>query len=177
MKREFYKGADFWNKDSKYKRIEYPISDEIIKKAEECLGIKFPQSFIDLMKIQNGGELNFPYFMLSDVSIEKQVFPSIEPIHFEEDDISILSSKELLADTTLSKEFIVLWTDFHFWLVFDYRNRKENPPVLYIFENYSTKEISWEYIKVSDSFDDFLKQLFRVPVLEPKQLKGSYGQK
>jgi cell wall assembly regulator SMI1 len=101
VQREFYKGADFWNKDSKYKRIEYPISDEIIKKAEECLGIKFPQSFIDLMKIQNGGELNFPYFMLSDASTEKQVFPSIEPIHFEKDDISILSSKELLADTTL----------------------------------------------------------------------------
>ena len=38
------------------------------------------------------------------------------------------------------------------------------------------KEITWEYIKVSDSFYDFLKQLFHVPFLDPKHLKGSYGQ-
>ena len=117
MKREFYKGEDFWNEDGKYKRIEYPINDEIIKKAEENLGIKFPQSFIDLMKIQNGGKLNYPYFKLPDLT-EKQEFPSIEPIHFEEDDESILSSKQLLADVNLPKEFIVLWTDCHFWVVF-----------------------------------------------------------
>ena len=37
------------------------------------------------MKIQNGDELNFPYFLLSDVDTEKQELPSIEPIHFEEE--------------------------------------------------------------------------------------------
>jgi hypothetical protein len=89
--------------------------------------------------------------------------------------LSILSSKELLADTNLPKEFIVLWTDFHFWVVFDYRNRKDNPPVLYIFENYSTEEITWGYVRVADSFDGFLKQLFRVLPLDLKKLKGSYG--
>lgn len=165
MEKEFYKGEGFWNEDSKYKRIEYPINDEIIQKAEDTLGIKFPQSFIDLMKIQNGGELNFPYFLLPDLP-EKQKIPSIEPIHFKEDDLSILSSRELLADTNLPMEFIVLWTDCHFWVVFDYRNRKDNPPVLYVFENYSTKEITWECIKVADSFDDFLKLLFRIPLLD-----------
>lgn len=165
MEKEYYKGEGFWNEDSKFKRIEYPINDEIIKKAEDTLGIKFPQPFIDLMKLQNGGELNFPYFLLSDLT-EEQKFPSIEPIHFEEDDLSILSSKELLADTNLPMEFIVLWTDCHFWVVFDYRNRKDNPPVLYIFEDYSTKEITWECIKVADSFDDFLKLLFRIPLLD-----------
>ncbi|WP_375141728.1 SMI1/KNR4 family protein [Bacillus sp. EB600] len=67
--------------------MEYTINDEIIKKAEATLGIKFPQSFIDLMKIQNGGELNFPYFLLPDLT-EKQKIPSIEPIHFKEDDLS-----------------------------------------------------------------------------------------
>ncbi|WP_373995116.1 SMI1/KNR4 family protein [Metabacillus litoralis] len=156
--------------------MEYLINDKVIKKAEEYLGIKFPQSFINLMKIQNGGELNYPYFMLPDLT-EKQELPSIEPIHFEEDDESILSSKELLADTNLPKEFIVLWTDCHFWVVFDYRNKIDNPPVLYVFENYTTEEITWEFVKITDSFDDFLKQLFRVPPLDSKQLKGSYGQK
>ncbi|WP_233549533.1 SMI1/KNR4 family protein [Lysinibacillus yapensis] len=144
IQRELCQGEDFWNEESKHKRIEYPINDEIIKKAENNLGIKFPQSFIELMKIQNGGDLNFPYFLLSKICTEKQEFPSIEPIHFEVDDLSILSSQELLADTKLPKEFIVLWTDCHFWIVFDYRNRKDNPSVLYVFENYDTEEITWE---------------------------------
>jgi len=91
--------------------------------------------------------------------------------------MSILSSKELLEDTNLPKELIVLWSDYHHWLVLDYRNRKDNPPVLYIVENYSTDEISWEFIKIADTFDDFLKQLFRVPPLDPEKLKGSYGRK
>ena len=47
MKKEFYEGEGFWNEESKHKRIEYPINQEIIKKTEKNLGIKFPQSFID----------------------------------------------------------------------------------------------------------------------------------
>ncbi|USK31770.1 SMI1/KNR4 family protein [Bacillus sp. F19] len=73
IKKDFYKGKDFWKKNNKDKRIEYPINDEIIKKAESILGINFPQSFTKLMKIQNGGELNYPYFMLPEGDTESMV--------------------------------------------------------------------------------------------------------
>ncbi|MFD6441859.1 SMI1/KNR4 family protein [Peribacillus sp. NPDC060186] len=183
MKKDYYKGEGFWNADSKYKRIEYRINDEIIKKAEGILDVILPQSFIDLMKIQNGGELNFPYFMLPEGDTEsipygeRQRLPSIEPIHFEDDDVSILSSIELLKEVNLLQEFIVLWNDFHYWLVLDYRNGSHHPSVLYIAENFSTSDTQWEYIKLADNFDEFLKQLFRVPFIDPKQLNGSYGRK
>ena len=55
--------------------------------------------------------------------------PYIEPIHFESNDTGILSSKELITASNeeqssngLSDKLIMLWTDFHHWLVFDYKN-------------------------------------------------------
>ncbi|MGE7602620.1 SMI1/KNR4 family protein [Peribacillus sp. NPDC097675] len=170
MKKVYYNGPDFWQEGPKYKRIEYPINDELIKKAETLLNIKLPPSFINLMKIQNGGELKYPYFILLVVDTEGIPYENrvklsyILPIHFENDDISILSSEELLKEVDLPKGFIVLWTDFHYWVVLDYRNTKDNPSVMYIAEDFlaSTNETTeWEYIKITDSFDEFPKKLFR----------------
>jgi hypothetical protein len=159
--KDYYKGKNFWDKEKSW-RIQYPIDDEIIKKAEKILGVRLPLSFISLMKEQNGGELTYPYFMLPDR--EGKYHLNIDPIHFEEDDVSILSSRELLEDAKIPKEFVVLWTDFHHWLVMDYRNTKVNPTIKYIQEDYSTDEMSWKYIKMADTFNDFLKQLFRIAV-------------
>lgn len=54
----------------------------------------------------------------------------------------------------------------NFWdkekLVMDYRFTKENPPIQYIQEDYSTEKMTWKYIELADTFDDFLKQLFRL---------------
>lgn len=93
--------------------------------------------------------------------------PSIESIHFEVEDTGILSSKELITSTNderggkaFSNKLIVLLTDFHHWLVFDYQNQKENPSVLLIVENYDSTEIVWEIIKLAESFDKFTEQLF-----------------
>lgn len=169
-KREYYSGQNFWQDPRKDQRPIYPINDEIIREAEALVGVRFPSSFNDLMKEQNGGELNYPCFNLPPTNIDyltdkAQLLPSIEPIHFEKDDISILSSKELID---ASKEMIedehldglvVLWTDFHRWIVFDYRIRKENPSILYIEENYASERVAWKYIKIADSFDDFLRKL------------------
>ncbi|MEO2224501.1 SMI1/KNR4 family protein [Priestia megaterium] len=186
MKKEFYQGDSFWSDDSEYKCIDYPINDEIIKQAEVILGVKLPSSLLDLLKIRNGGGLNYPYFMLPDGDAESIPYggraniDSIDPIHFKNDDISILSSKELLKEVKLTGEFVVLWTDFHYWVVLDYRNKSQDPTVMYIAENFSASThdtTEWEYIKIADTFDDFLKQLFRVPPLDPKQLKSSYSRK
>jgi len=153
--KDFYKGENFWSKKPKNNRVEYPINDEIIRRAENILDVQFPSTFIQLMKEQNGGEVNFPYY-----TEYKDALPSIEPIHFEKDDLSILSSKELLEEAELPQGLIVLWTDFHEWLVLDYRKEKEHPTVVNIVENYLSDKEEWEFHKIADSFDDFLNQLF-----------------
>ncbi|WP_211654099.1 SMI1/KNR4 family protein [Planococcus alpniumensis] len=172
MKKHYYTGKNFWRYDTNDSRPLYPCNNEIIEKAELVLGIRFPNSFKDLMKKRNGGELHYPYFTVPATranSRSGEVFhlPCIEPIHFEVDNTCILSSKELITSTNderggkaLSDKLIVLWTDFHHWLVFDYKNQKETPSVLLIVENYDSPEIVWEIIELAESFDQFLEQLF-----------------
>jgi hypothetical protein len=49
--------SDFW-KNSEYAIEEYvgePLTDELVKSAEDELGYRLPQAYIDLMKQQNGG--------------------------------------------------------------------------------------------------------------------------
>jgi hypothetical protein len=131
------------------------------------------------MKIQNGGELYYPYFMLPEGDTESIPYgervsiSGIDPIHFENDDISIVFPNELLKEGNLPGGFIVLWTDFHYWLVLDYRNKTHNPSVIYIAENFSASTFNtpvWEYIKIAETFDDFLLKFFRVPLLDPNKL-------
>ena len=44
-----------WTEDDYLKLA--PINDELIKKAEEVLNVKLPESYINLLKEQNGGTL------------------------------------------------------------------------------------------------------------------------
>ncbi|MGX9134979.1 SMI1/KNR4 family protein [Rummeliibacillus sp. JY-2-4R] len=136
------------------------------------MDVHFPASFIDLMKQQNGGELNYPYF-----TEYKDALPSIEPIHFEKDDIGILSSKELLEESGLPQELIVLWTDFHEWVVLDYRIGNEHPSVVYIVENYFTEEMEWEFHKIADTFDVLLNKLFRISPKKAKKINRFFKRK
>lgn len=107
LNKDFYRGENFWSEEPKNNRIEYPINDEIIRRAENILDVRFPSSFIRLMKEQNGGELNFPYY-----TEFKDALPSIEPIHFEKDDISILTSQEFLEEADLPPGLIVFGQTF-----------------------------------------------------------------
>lgn len=157
--KEYYNGKNFWDKE-KTRRIQYPINDYIIQKAEILLGITLPDTYKQLMEEQNGGELTYPYFTLPNSTTKYHL--DFDPIHFKDDDVSILSSGDSLQEAGLPKSMLVLWTDFHNWLVMDYRHAKENPSIQFIYEDYSTGEMAWLYIKLADTFDDFLKQLFRL---------------
>lgn len=184
--KEYYQGKDFWKESKeKDKRNEYPINEEIVKQAEVILGVELPLSYIELLNEKNGGELNFPYILLHGIDDEGNKFEYREEIRYiegicmEHDDISIMSSKELLEDedTNLPSDLIVLWSDYHHWLVLDYRDTKVNPSVVFIGEDYSGEGTTWYFRKLANTFDEFLTILFRLPPLDPKKLKGSYKRK
>ncbi|WP_409292692.1 hypothetical protein [Peribacillus sp. SCS-37] len=80
--------------------------------------------------------------------------------------MSLMSSQELLAERGLAdNRLIVLWTDFHYWVVLDYLEQHADPAVLFIGVNFSAStydRTAWEYIRQTDSFDEFLTKLYRI---------------
>lgn len=74
--------TDFWEKTSNYARDNYigpPPTDELIRSVEEELGYKLPESYIALMRTQNGG------------FSKKTAFPTDTPTSWAEDHIAIES--------------------------------------------------------------------------------------
>ena len=79
-----YNFSDFWDDDdySLKEYVEEPPSDELIKSIEKELGgYKLPESYIELMKMHNGGET------------AKTCFPTNEPTSWAEDHIAITGIK------------------------------------------------------------------------------------
>lgn len=72
--------SDFWRTPSDYARKSYigPFpTDEMIRSVEEELGYRLPESYITLMRVQNGGFSN------------KDAFPTDTPTSWAEDHIAI----------------------------------------------------------------------------------------
>jgi len=82
MELQFFKDfnfADFWNESSYSQRdyVEEFPDDEMIASVEEELGYKLPASYIELMRIQNGG------------LVDKDCFPTTEETSWANDHIAI----------------------------------------------------------------------------------------
>lgn len=60
MEKQYYQGKDFWSED--YSWDYEPVTDSMIQEAERQLQVKFPLSYINLLKEQNGGYVNYNYF-------------------------------------------------------------------------------------------------------------------
>lgn len=61
---------DFWAEpdDDTKKYIGQPLTDELIRSVEEKIGYKLPESYIALMRVQNGGRPKRPDFVTCDLS-------------------------------------------------------------------------------------------------------------
>lgn len=84
--------TDFWDDDEyvKEKYIEPEPSDELITSIENELGYKLPASYIELMKLHNGGRPN------------KNCFPTNEPTSWAENHIQITTIMSIGRDKTYS---------------------------------------------------------------------------
>lgn len=82
MELQFFKNFDFtgfWNESSYSERDyteEFP-DDEMIASVEQELGYKLPASYVELMRIQNGG------------LVEKSCFPTTESSSWADDHIAV----------------------------------------------------------------------------------------
>ncbi|WP_194841648.1 SMI1/KNR4 family protein [Sporosarcina obsidiansis] len=129
------------------------VSSEIIEAAEKNLKVKLPAAYIELMYIQNGGELH----------LKKLMNEELEDGYLEIDYINGIGQKSgegIVVDSYtrrewgLSNRFVYLHGDSHEWIALDYRRYTgDNPPIVHIDLDTNEK------IQIAENFADFISRL------------------
>ncbi|MBS9803003.1 SMI1/KNR4 family protein [Bacillus toyonensis] len=133
-----------------------PINDELIKKAEEVLNVKLPESYINLLKEQNGGTLRLDVHPTSKPNSWADDHVNISGLYgisFDENESSILESHYLIREWEMPENIVLLSGDGHTSIALDYRNVAENPPVIFIDNEFE------EFIELAPNFESFLQNL------------------
>ncbi|MDQ0232616.1 hypothetical protein J2S19_003938 [Metabacillus malikii] len=144
-----------WQKDNDYGKLE-TLTDVMIEIAEEKLKVKLPNSYINILKQQNGGYIKF------------NAHPSDIPTSWAEDHVNvdhffgiglgkekgILESEYLIKEWDLPENVVIISGDGHSWIALDYRSRKTEPSVILI-------DIDEEQVfELAPNFDSFLNGLY-----------------
>lgn len=146
--------STIWAEDDYLKLA--PINDELIKKAEEVLNVKLPESYINLLKEQNGGTLRLdthPTSKPNSWADDHVNVSGLYGISFDENESSILESRYLIREWEMPDNIVLLSGDGHTWIALDYRNVAENPPVIFIDNEFE------EIIELAPNFESFLQNL------------------
>ncbi len=144
----------FWQKDNDYGKLE-PLTDEMVEIAEEELNIKLPNSYINILKQQNGGYIKY------------NAHPSDVPTSWADDHVNvdhlfgigmgkdkgILESEYLIQEWDLPKGVVLISGDGHSWIALDYRNSKTEPPVIFIDVEQNQE------IRLAKNFEKFINGL------------------
>ncbi len=146
--------SSIWDKDVGYKPL--PVTDSIIEMAEKKLGVKLPESYIKLLKDQNGGSIIYNAHPAPKHEVFDDLFIEVEYLDGIGKNGGILDSEELIEEWKMPKGLVLFNGDGHYWLAFDYRHTSSNPPIVYVDNN---DEIS-QVITLARNFDDFLENLY-----------------
>ena len=126
------------------------VTDDMIEQAQQKLKVTLPESYINLMKKQNGGELHTKRLEIGEEVICVGYLNGIGTKSGQ----GILLSSTLKREWGLSNRFVYLFGDGHTWLALDYRRYKgDNPPVTYIDLEQNLKQV------IAPDFEAFLSQL------------------
>lgn len=132
------------------------LTDDMIINAEKKLGVKLPSSYIELCRIQNGGYITYDAFPTSVPTGWADDHISVDHIRGIEED-GILSNDYYIEEWELPKDILLICGDGHTWTAMDYRQTKEEPPIIYI-------DLEWGddifILELAPNFKTFLDGLF-----------------
>jgi hypothetical protein len=151
----YFVANQFWGIDWDHNP---PLTDAVIKDAEDLLGVILPLEYLDLLRIQNGGYTKgfvFPtehqttwaedHVALDEVfGIGQKEIPS--GIH------NILNTLYMTKEWGLPPNQVLLAGDGHWWITLDYRKNR-TPTVAWL-----DVEVGQDY-QLAKSFHDFLDGL------------------
>jgi hypothetical protein len=132
-----------------------PLTLEKVESAENELKVKLPDSYLKLLKEQNGGSL---YLNAFPISYEGEDYLAVDYLLGigESKREGIQQSGYFIKEWELPKRIVLLCGDGHTWIALDYREVNENPPVIFI-------DVELEIEKpLSSSFEEFVSKLYHI---------------
>ena len=156
---------DFWASD--FDEPNPPVTDALIRRVETLLNVKLPETYISLMREQNGSHLKS-----NAVSFAEPPAPTMK-YYTGEGSISlgaifglnhdpdasggIAQTLRLAKEWDLPEGLVLLDGDGHTWVALDYRGSKSEPSVVFHVAD------TGESATIADSFGDLLERLRILP--------------
>jgi len=155
--------TNFWenNDYTRERYIDVPLTEEIWIKVENELGYKLPQSYIHLMKTQNGGKPKNDTFQFGEPSEWVDFFVSnicFSGIGFTKGSslCGKTGMKYMMKEWSYPEIGVLFWSDGHTALFLDYTEcgSKGEPKVVYVQE-----EHNYKMTVLSENFEAFVRGL------------------
>ncbi len=120
----------FWDTSSDY-GVQPPLTDRAVEEAERLLNVTLPDSLLDLLRDQNGGQVSdsrnaFPTSQPTSWSADHVPFDSVMGIGHRERTLSMLDSPYLVEEWGLPAAMVLVSGDGHYWIGLDYRTCDRN---------------------------------------------------
>ena len=145
-------GNKIWREDSEYYKLAQ-LTDKAVKEAEEKLNVVLPKTYINLLKEQNGGYINFNSFPSNVPTTWADNHINVDHIFGIGEGEGILESEYLIQEWGLPENIVLISGSGHSWVALDYRKTKEEPPIIYLDEDS-------EIIEIASNFEAFLNGLY-----------------
>lgn len=144
-----------WSKNVESIYCLESISKDVIEDYERMKDIQLPESYKENILIQNGGEIKFNAFPTKQSTRWASDHIYIAHIFgLGKGDNSISHSDYYIKEWELPEGIILFSGTGHTWLAFDYRQTKEDPPIIYVDTERSIT------LKIATNFDEFLQGLY-----------------
>lgn len=147
--------TDIWAKP--FGKALPQITDDLVRQAETRLGVKLPESYLTLLRTQNGGYLKLTAIPTSVKNSSGDGFILMEELFgldMDEDNIySILCTPYMTKEWELPEHLVLLEGDGSWWIALDYRVKAEDPPVAYI-----DVEVAQDF-QVAENFQQLIDSL------------------
>ncbi|WP_406481704.1 SMI1/KNR4 family protein [Streptomyces sp. NBC_01615] len=163
----------FWDTSSDY-GVQPPLTDRAVGEAERLLNVTLPDSLLDLLRKQNGGQVSdsrnaFPASLPTSWSTDHVPFDSVMGIGHRERTLSMLDSPYLVEEWGLPTAVVLVSGDGHYWIGLDYRTcgRHGEPSVVW-FDADDNSELA-----LAPDFRSFIKGLTSAREFESERSEGS----
>jgi len=140
-----------------------PVSDSLVREVEALLGVTLPESYVALMRQKNGGyigeqlvpvEGDVPEDMDHYVDHGCVSVGSIAGLNPDPDAANSVSRTGYMTrEWDLPEGLVLLDGDGHTWVALDYRQRPDDPPVIFI------ESDSGQHVTLAPDFARFLESM------------------